>query len=74
MTRIRVGDELTTLGGWRARIIWVRTDGEGFYAVHKPDTKEEEVPVYHISNGQAMPIFAVCSPPCYGGHPADLIM
>jgi hypothetical protein len=72
--RVRVGDELNTRGGWRARIIWIRADGAGFYAVHKPETDDEMVPVFHLPDGHAAPIFVVFPVPCYDGSPADILL
>ena len=74
VSNVRVGDEFTSRGGWLARVIWVRTDGSGFYTVHKPDTAEEVVPVYHFPDGRALPIFVVCPPPHYNGDPADVFL
>jgi len=74
MANLRVGDEVNTRGGWRARIIWVRTDGTGLYAVHKPGEWAEAVPIFHLPNGAAVPILVVCPPPQYDGNPADLLL
>jgi hypothetical protein len=74
MRGVRAGDEFNTRGGWRARVIWVRADGKGFYTVHKPETEDEIVPVYHLPDGCAVPIFVLCPPPRYDGDPADILL
>ena len=60
-----------TRGGWKAEVIWVCFSG--FYAIHKPGESDESIPVWHLQDGTAQSALAVHEPPCYNGHPADLL-
>ena len=67
---VQVGEELSTQGGWTAKVVWVTQDG--FYAIHKPGTREESIPIFHLHRGPARSAFSVNEPPSYGKHPADI--
>lgn len=73
--KLNNGDVLQSVGGWTAQIIWIRRKQQGFYAIHKPNTEEESVPIYHSADGTAHPMLSLYGPPTYGQkHPADLIL
>jgi len=65
-----------TKGGWDAQVIWVAANNLACYAIHKPQTAQESVPVAHDkTSGRAVPAFVVAGPPTYEEHhPADLIL
>jgi len=81
---IKVGKSYKTYGGWDATIIWVQAEikertltraSAYFYAIHKPGTKDESVPICHnIETGKALTSFSINEPPVYTQHhPADII-
>ena len=82
-TQLKQGIILEARGGWEALVIWIKTDKQGFYAVHRPGviaticypkTDGESSPIYHQPDGTAEAILVVVEPPAYDGHPADLKM
>ena len=74
MKKILIGQKYETLGGWDAVVIHVRFDGQGFYAIHKHESEEESVPIFHRMDGTSTTALAVNERPCYGKHPADIIL
>ena len=77
---IEVGQVMSTVGGWEAIVVWIcqrrqqlLTD-QGFYAVHKARTVDETYPIWHDNDGKATTTFSVNERPCFGQHPADIIM
>lgn len=76
----QVGKTYKTRGGWDAVVIWGVSPqtvypSRGFYAIHKPHTEEESVPILHGDSGEARIAFAVNAPPTYDVvHPADIIL
>ena len=67
------GEEILTVGGWKAEVIWVKDDG--FYVIHRPGEEDESVPIWHHNDGTAHSIFSVSDPPRFNQpHPADLVM
>jgi hypothetical protein len=66
----------TTVGGWEAVIVWVSDMSHLCYAVHKPNTREESVPIAHNKyDGKAAPLLVVNEPPRYDkAVPSDLII
>jgi len=73
---MKIGKVYKTVGGWDAKIIWICSNDPqtGFYAIHKPKTPDESVPIYHWSDGSAHSSFSVNEPPRYGSHPADIVL
>jgi len=84
---VEVGKTYVTRGGWEAIVVWKisRAPGSGllvqgrfiteFYAVHKPGTNDESVPIGHDYCGYVLTTFSVCEAPTYDvGHPADIIL
>lgn len=49
---VLVGDEYLTLGGWKARVVYITANRYYFYAIHRPDTKEESSPETHRGDGE----------------------
>lgn len=72
-SKLEVGKDYKTRGGWKARIIWKVAQRVEFYAIHKPETDQETGPIHHKGDGKAVCILAVGEPPSYGQHPADII-
>lgn len=82
--KVSVGMLFQARGGWTAKVVWIRADKEGFYAVHCPgivpcwrspqNERTESSPVFHNPNGRASCVFSINSLPAYDGHPADLDM
>ena len=74
---IKKGQTVKARGGWEAIIVWIPSNAwpsrRGFYAVHKPRTLDESVPIYHHNDGTTGAVFSVTEPPSYGLHPADII-
>lgn len=83
--KLEVGKTYVTRGGWDALVVWKTHDYEEkdgdyfisaswFYAVHKPRTKDESIPVCHNEFGKAQSVLSVNEPPNYNNeHPADII-
>ena len=78
---IEVGQVMSTVGGWEAVVVWLCQRArewpsieQGFYAVHKPRTEDETYPIWHDGDGKANAVFTVYERPCFGRHPADIIM
>ena len=74
---MKVGDMRQTFGGWEVEVIWIcRNDLlNGFYAIHKPYSEDESVPIYHQSNGTAHSILGINEPPRYDSkNPADILI
>lgn len=76
----QTGKTYKTRGGWDAVVIWGVSRNtvypkRGFYAIHKPHTEEESVPIFHWDRGEAHATFSVNDPPTYDvGYPADIIL
>ena len=73
--RFQVGHTYKVRGGWDAVVIWKRPgmfNLTTYYAIHRPGSEEESVPISHGADGAALTTFSVNMPPAYGGHPADL--
>ena len=72
------GVVLKAKGGWDAIVIWTTTGPNmpvAFYAVHRPGTAFESVPIEHLANGDPITQFSVSEPPSYDrSHPACLEM
>ncbi len=75
---LEVGRTYKTRGGWDAVVIWHKSprfmvDADAYYAVHKPGTDDESVPIFHWPDGRAGTTFSINEPPSYDGHPADIV-
>ena len=72
----KAGETYITVGGWPAHVVWVSELTHLCYAVHKPSTKEESVPIAHNKyDGKSAPLLTVNEPPRYDKQvPADLIL
>ena len=79
------GQVWRTRGGWEAVIVWVATQPlpgsllwqhHPAFAVHCAGTDRESIPWLHTRTGHAARArnpFGESGPPCYDGHPADLV-
>lgn len=70
------GGYYTTVGGWTARVIYVKPALNICFAVHNPSTEMEAGPIPHeLTTGVALSFtnLPFMTPPAYLGHPADLI-
>lgn len=76
MKKAILGKTYKTVGGWEAKVVWCFTTGtKGFCAIHKPNTAEESVAIYHHEDGKGYAHFSINEPPRYEKpHPADIIL
>ena len=72
----KTGETYITVGGWPAQVVWVSEITHLCYAIHKPNTKEESMPIVHNKyDGRATSVLVVGEPPKYDKQlPADLIL
>lgn len=80
---VNVGETYKTIGDWDVCVVYIPFNDisfnnrpSGFYAVHKPNTNDESVPIYHYGDGAPSTVFSVNAPPIYNQkkHPAHIIM
>ena len=73
--KLMKGTILKARGGWDAEVIWINSNNESFYAIHKPRSEVESDPVWHDGDGRSSATFTINEPPFYDAdHPADLEM
>ena len=74
MKNIKIGEIYKTEGGWDALVVYICSLNSGFYAIHKPNSIQESSPIFHRVDGTSTTALSVNERPCYGKHPADIIL
>lgn len=73
---VELNKEYNTVGGWKAKVIWICEFSHLCYVIHKPETKDETYPVVHNKyDGKSATPFSVYDRPVFDKqHPSDLII